>query len=92
MRQKVLESAEGRRGARKELICRICYHREMFETFDFYIGKTVSFDSLTRRLVEFKYVRQEHVGAAGEFSLRGGSICLFDRHQNFLHCRTEGRT
>ena len=42
----------------------------MHETFDFYIGKKIAFDSLTRRLVEFKYVRQDHVGAAGSLRLK----------------------
>ena len=55
----------------------------MFETFDFYVGKTVPFDPLTRRLVEFKYVRQERVSAPGEFSLRGGILDVYPVYFSF---------
>ncbi len=49
----------------------------MFETLDFYVGKSISFDSLLKRLVEFNYTRQERVGSPGEFSLRGGILDIY---------------
>ena len=55
----------------------------MFETFDFYVGKTVPFDALTRRLVDFKYTRQERVSAPGEFSLRGGVLDIYPVYFSF---------
>ncbi len=55
----------------------------MFETFDFYIGKRVVFESLLKRLVDFKYVRQDKVGAPGEFSLRGGILDVYPVYFSF---------
>lgn len=49
----------------------------MFETLDLYIGKTVPFDPLLKRLDEFGYKRVERVGEAGDFSLRGGVLDVF---------------
>ena len=49
----------------------------MFETLEFYPGKEISFDSLLKRLVDFKYSRQDRVSAPGEFALRGGVLDVY---------------
>ena len=40
----------------------------MFETLDFYPGKDIPFEALLKRLVDFKYTRQEQVSSPGEFA------------------------
>ncbi len=55
----------------------------MFEAFDFYVGKKIPFDSLTRQLVDFKYVRHDRVSASGEFSLRGGILDIYPVYFSF---------
>ncbi len=52
----------------------------MFETLDFYVGKSSPFDALLKRLDEFGYARREKVSEPGEFSLRGGVLDIFPAH------------
>jgi transcription-repair coupling factor (superfamily II helicase) len=55
----------------------------MFETLDFYVGKEMPFELLTRRLVEFKYARHDRVSGPGEFSLRGGVLDVYPVYFSF---------
>ncbi len=55
----------------------------MFETLDFYPGKTISFDVLLRRLDQFGYVRREKISESGEFSLRGGILDIYPFYFSF---------
>ncbi len=52
----------------------------MFETFEFYVGKEIRWESIAKRLVEFGYRRQEQVGGHGEFAMRGGVVDVFPPH------------
>ncbi len=52
----------------------------MFETLEFYSGKEIHFDTLSRRLVELGYTRLDAVGAEGEFSVRGSVVDVFPVH------------
>ncbi len=52
----------------------------MFETLEFYSGKQIDFDSLSKRLSEFGYQRHQMVSAQAEYSIRGGVIDVFPLH------------
>ncbi len=52
----------------------------MFETLEFYSGKEIHFDSLTKRLFDFGYQRQDQVSAQGEFAVRGSIVDIFPVH------------
>ncbi len=52
----------------------------MFETLEFYSGKQIHFDSLTKRLFEFGYRRQQQVNTQGDFSVRGNVVDIFPLH------------
>jgi len=52
----------------------------VFETLDFYVGKSFPFEALLKRLDEFGYARREKVSEPGEFSMRGGVLDIFPAH------------
>ncbi len=52
----------------------------MFETLDLYVGKSLPYDALLKRLDDFGYSRRDKVSEPGDFSLRGGVLDIFPAH------------
>jgi transcription-repair coupling factor (superfamily II helicase) len=52
----------------------------MFETLEFYSGKEIDFENLSRKLVDFGYARQSQISDRGEFAVRGAIIDIFPPH------------